>query len=261
MFENVHYEECTDNCRTSHCVKDYLKSTATALDDAKHKIDTLEALQFVSESDLMAEDKAEELFKNGPEEPTEKEIGFIEKAFKEKLGRISKHVRSATRNSVMFKPKAETSVDTRQTVATHMKSTPYKDIMDDISYEEYFDQQDDFNSNTVGREWDTSQIEYSRDKPILLYMCKDFHVSISDLLPILEWILAKSIPEGKLKHFIQSNNISGFPVRVEIPIVSMLALKITVTKFTKDFKVPGQDFFDVPDGYKPSDILPFVSED
>jgi hypothetical protein len=35
-----------------------LKSTATALDDAKHKIDTLEALQFVSESDLMAEDKA-----------------------------------------------------------------------------------------------------------------------------------------------------------------------------------------------------------
>lgn len=77
---------------------------------------------------------------------------------------------------------------------------------------------------------------------------KDFPLSVDMLLSVLE-VIAPFKHFSKLREFVTLKLPSGFPVKIDIPILPTVSAKITFQKFEfRDDISP--ELFVIPDNYK-----------
>ncbi|XP_055680461.1 ankyrin repeat domain-containing protein 13C [Lutzomyia longipalpis] len=78
-------------------------------------------------------------------------------------------------------------------------------------------------------------------------MSKDFPLTVDMLLNVLE-VIAPFKHFSKLREFVTLKLPSGFPVKIDIPILPTVTAKITFQKFEFRDNIPAS-MFDVPDNY------------
>lgn len=111
-------------------------------------------------------------------------------------------------------------------------ASPSKDIAGkcgnpyNITAEEYFDESVDLNDRDIGRPKEVN-IKVQKFKANL-WLCEDYPLSLQEqILPIVDLMAINSTHFAKLKDFIQMQLPSGFPVKIEIPLMHVLNARIT----------------------------------
>lgn len=139
------------------------------------------------------------------------------------------------------------------------------------TFDEYFDPGSSATMQ-IGRDCEWDHENFTSDKPLLVYLTDtsnddNFPLSLNDLLPLVEWATARLIPSGQFRRFIAKHAIGdGLPVRVEMSLFKMVALKASVVKLergvgstTTTTEEAGQDgFFQVPCTFEMGEIFPMV---
>lgn len=79
-------------------------------------------------------------------------------------------------------------------------------------------------------------------------MCETFPLDVNLLLSVLE-VVAPSKHFEKLKEFISMKLPSGFPVKIEIPVLPTITAKITFQEFEWSNDL-SDELFLIPDDFK-----------
>lgn len=95
-----------------------------------------------------------------------------------------------------------------------------------ITPEEYFDANVDLHGRDIGRPKETT-VKTQKFKANL-WLCDDYPLSLPEqILPIVDLMAISSSHFAKLKDFITLQLPSGFPVKIEIPLLHVLNARIT----------------------------------
>lgn len=114
-----------------------------------------------------------------------------------------------------------------------------------ITWEEYIEAEPGQYPN-MGR--DVVYKESNKNFRATVAMSKDFPLSVDMLLNVLE-VIAPFKHFSKLREFVTLKLPSGFPVKIDIPILPTVSAKITFQKFEfRDDISP--DLFVIPENYK-----------
>ncbi|XP_011493878.1 PREDICTED: ankyrin repeat domain-containing protein 13D [Ceratosolen solmsi marchali] len=134
-----------------------------------------------------------------------------------------------------------------------------------VTPEEYFDPQVDLTSRDIGRPKEiTTKVQKFK---ATLWLSEKYPLSLQEqIMPVVDLMAITSSHFAKLKDFIQMQLPSGFPVKIEIPLVHILNARITFGNiFGLDQEVPhvirveeanrltclvDDMCFEIPTGYK-----------
>ncbi|MPC15249.1 Ankyrin repeat domain-containing protein 13D [Portunus trituberculatus] len=95
-----------------------------------------------------------------------------------------------------------------------------------ITAEEYFNPEVDLQGRDIGRPKEVSKKVQSFKAH--LWLAEEYPLKLQDqVMPIVDLMAISSSHFAKLKHFIQMQLPSGFPVKIEIPLFHVLTARIT----------------------------------
>ncbi|KAI3632768.1 hypothetical protein MIR68_008843 [Amoeboaphelidium protococcarum] len=253
------YEDCDNQCMNTLNADESVE---------QQQVQSLDLLAAISEDDLVADLDSRLSIESITTERADSNNSdaYVQEANEKIKAKLPSLMQKLKLKSEQFNVRRNETTDRR--VAENLHPVHIKDLAIpqlEISEAEYFNQQqqqqDDLSqigqTCSIGRRCIYRQQQYVKPHPVTVYMSKDFPMDIAQLRPLLYFILRDYCQsEKELNEFLGKFG-EGFPVRIEVPINSILLMKASVTRFTQK-NLPAVSNNMPPPDYKEGNILPIV---
>ncbi|KAI3648209.1 hypothetical protein MP228_006063 [Amoeboaphelidium protococcarum] len=252
------YEDCDNQCMN------------TLNDDEiaeQQQVQSLDLLAAISEDDLVADLDSRLSIESITTERADSNNSdaYVQEANEKIKAKLPSLMQKLKLKSEQVNVRRNETTDRRVAVnlhPVHIKDLAIPEV--EISEAEYFNQyqqQDDLSqigqTCSIGRRCIYRQQQYVKPHPVTVYMSKDIPMDIAQLRPLLYFILRDYCQSQKELNEFLGKFGEGFPVRIEVPINSILLMKASVTRFAQK-NLPAVSYNMPPPDYKEGNILPIV---
>ena len=262
-------KECVDACRNVPIEEHAKKRTSVLKTTSKDQ--GLQALQYLSESDLSQElerrlsvDDMRDADSGDDDEITATQAPISAAATQlNDATKVDAELRERLNNVFGHRTRQPTTATTQggatitNVAKFHLHDFPHPRLAPNMTSNRYFHvSSQDSSGLQLGRECSYSTQSFTKDKPMSVFMCRDFPLNIQDLIPVLIPLCGRAVNAELLKVFLSQVG-PGFPVRAEFPFFEWLSLKVTVLNYSNKVNLKPEDF-QVPSDYRIDEILPVI---
>lgn len=126
-----------------------------------------------------------------------------------------------------------------------------------ISSGHYFNPSIPLSRDSLGRQCSHFTRDFTKSQPMSLFMTRDLPLSLDKIMPAIEWLCGgRFVAAGVARAFVKQHSLGEhFPMRIQVPLVKMLSLKMALTHFDAKSKLRSAEM-ELPKDYRSAEVLP-----